>query len=442
MSLERTELRLGFIALNDCAPLVIAREKGFFEAEGLSVDLSREASWANIRDKVAMGALDGAHMLGPMPLAVRLGVCGEPAKMIAPMSLNLNGSASPFPRPWATRMRAADPEGMSARPRTARPLAKVIAARKAQGALLTFAVVFPFSVHNYELRYWLAEAGIDPDRDLRVVVTPPARMTARLTAGDLDGFCVGAPWNAQAVADGRGEIMAYAAELWRVGPDKVFGVTEAVADANPNTLGAVLRSLLRAAAWCDAPGHRAELAAILSHPRYVDAPEEVVARSLTGAPPYAPGEAGPDDQDYIIYHRYAANFPWRSHAVWYPDPDAALGPDTRGHRHGRRRRGRSIGRSVPGGRRGSWGRRRRWWTRRWRGCTPRRGPWTRPRPRSPWPPTCFSTADGSTRPSRNAMRPGSRSADSAAEAVRTPIPCAVQREQSHNQRAECPNRPA
>ena len=116
MSLERTELRLGFIALNDCAPLVIAREKGFFEAEGLSVDLSREASWANSRDKVAMGALDGAHMLGPMPLAVRLGVCGEPAKMIAPMSLNLNGSAITVSTALGDAMRAADPEGMSARP--------------------------------------------------------------------------------------------------------------------------------------------------------------------------------------------------------------------------------------------------------------------------------------------------------------------------------------
>jgi two-component system, oxyanion-binding sensor len=153
MSLERTDLRLGFIALNDCAPLVVAREKGFFEQQGLSVDLSREASWANIRDKVTMGALDGAHMLAPMPLAVGLGVCGEPARMIAPMSLNLNGSAVTVSTALAEAMRAEDPQGMAARPRTARPLAQVIAARRAQGApLLTFAVVFPFSVHNYELR--------------------------------------------------------------------------------------------------------------------------------------------------------------------------------------------------------------------------------------------------------------------------------------------------
>lgn len=318
MSPERTQLRLGFIALNDCAPLVVAREKGFFEAEGLSVDLSREASWANIRDKVAMGALDGAHMLAPMPLAVRLGVCGEPARMIAPMSLNLNGSAITVSTALADAMRVADAPGMTVRPRTARPLAEVVAERKARGLpLLTFAVVFPFSVHNYELRYWLAEAGLDPDRDLRIVVTPPARMAARLAAGDIDGFCVGAPWNALAVAEGYGEIIIYAAELWGVGPDKVFGLTERFAERHPLTVGATLRALIRAAAWSDEPGNRVELAAILAHSRYVDAPEEVIARSLTGAPPYALGEPGPDHQDYIIYHRYAASFPWRSHAVWF-----------------------------------------------------------------------------------------------------------------------------
>lgn len=311
MSLERTELRLGFIALNDCAPLVVAREKGFFEQQGLAVELSREASWANIRDKVAMGALDGAHMLAPMPLAVGLGVCGEPTRMIAPMSLNLNGSAITVSTALAEAMRAEDAAGMAARPRTARPLAKVIAERRAQDAPpLTFAVVFPFSVHNYELRYWMAEAGIDPDRDLKIVVTPPARMAARLASGDIDGFCVGAPWNALAVADGHGEIMVYAAELWRVGPDKVFGLTEAFAQRHPETLRATLRALMSAAAWADESGNRPELASILAHERYVDAPEAVVGRSLVGA-------RAPEDEDDIIYHRYAASFPWRSHAVWF-----------------------------------------------------------------------------------------------------------------------------
>lgn len=318
MSLERTHLRLGFIALNDCAPLVVAREKGFFEGEGLSVDLSREVSWANIRDKVAMGALDGAHMLAPLPLAVNLGISGEPTQMIAPMSLSLNGSAITVSSVLANAMRAADPEAMARRPRQATALAKVIAERKAAGQPpLTFAVVFPVSVHNYLLRYWLGAAGIDPDADVRIVVAPPARMAERLASGDIDGFCVGAPWNALAVKQGVGEIMLYATELWRVGPDKVYGVTRAWADHNPETLTAVLRALIQAAAWADEPDNRGELAAILAHSRYVDAPEDVVGSSLLGSPAYAQGEPGPDGHDYISYHRYAASFPWRSHAVWF-----------------------------------------------------------------------------------------------------------------------------
>jgi nitrate/nitrite transport system substrate-binding protein len=194
----------------------------------------------------------------------------------------------------------------------------VIAERRAAGRPpLTFAVVFPFSMHSYELRYWLAAAGIDPDADVRIVVTPPPRMAERLANGDIDGFCVSAPWNALSVADGAGEIMIYSAELWQVGPDKVFGVTQAWAERRPETLTALLRALIQAAAWADEPANRGELAAILAHPRYVDAPEAVVASALLGSPPYAPGEQGSDSHDYINYHRYAASFPWRSHAVWF-----------------------------------------------------------------------------------------------------------------------------
>lgn len=311
----RTDLRLGFIALSDCAPLVIAREKGFFESEGLSVELSREVSWANIRDKVAMGALDGAHMLAPLPLAVNLGVSGEQTQMIAPLSLNLNGSAITVSKTLAGVMRAAAPEAMAARPRLAGAMRQIIAERAAAGAPpLTFAVVFPFSIHNYQLRYWLAAGGIDPDRDVRIVVTPPARMTARLARGDIDGFCVGAPWGAKAVADDHGETLIHAAEIWKAGPDKVFGLTQAWAERHPETLGAILRALIRAGAWADVPENRRELASILSHPRYVDAPEQVVARSLPGL---SAGATPIESADDIIYHRFAAGFPWRSHAVWF-----------------------------------------------------------------------------------------------------------------------------
>lgn len=298
-------LRLGFIALNDCAPLAVAREKGFFDAEGLAVDLSREVSWANIRDKVTMGALDGAHMLAPLPLAVNLGVCGEPSRLIAPMSLNQNGSAVTISVALAAQMREMAPEAMAARPRRASALAKVIEARRARGEPpLRFAVVFPFSAHNYQLRYWLAEAGVDPDRDVRIVVTPPARMSERLALGDIDGFCVSQPWNALSEASGVGEVLIEACEFWGASPDKVFGVTQAWAERRPEELGAVLRALIKAAAWADEDSNRAELASILAHPIYVDAPEEAVLAGLGG------------DKD-LRFSRGLASFPWRSHAVWF-----------------------------------------------------------------------------------------------------------------------------
>ncbi len=318
MNLERSDLRLGFIPLNDAAPLIAAKERGFFEREGLDVTLAREASWANIRDKVSVGLLDGAHMLGPLPIACSLGLSGPATPMITPFSLNLNGSAVTVSKALAEAMRAADPEAMARRPRTARPLRAVIEARRAAGEPpLTFAVVFPFSMHNYELRYWLAEAGIDPDRDLRLVITPPPRMAARLASGEIDGFCVTAPWNALAVAQGTGEIVIFASEIWRVGPDKVLGLTTAWAERHPQTLQALLRALLQAAVWCDAPANRAELGAILAAPQYLDTPVEVISQSLVGAPAYAQDAPGEPSLDYIIYHRYAASFPWRSHAVWF-----------------------------------------------------------------------------------------------------------------------------
>lgn len=315
---ERQDLRLGFIALNDCAPLVAAKELGFFATEGLEVTLHREASWANIRDKVAVGALDGGHMLGPMTLAASMGVGGERTPMTVPLSLNLNGSAVTVSAALAQALREIDPEGMAGRPLTARPLARLIKARQAlRQEPLTFAVVFPYSMHNYELRYWLATAGIDPDRDVRLVVTPPPRMAERLRKGEIDGFCVTAPWNALAVSEGTGEILVYASELWRTGPDKVFGVTREWGARHPAALQAVIRAVLRGAAWADEAGNRPALAGLLARPEYVDAPEGVIAQSLVGSPDYSQAAPGSPSLDYLIYHRYAASFPWRSHALWF-----------------------------------------------------------------------------------------------------------------------------
>ncbi|HEX5377962.1 MAG TPA: CmpA/NrtA family ABC transporter substrate-binding protein [Phenylobacterium sp.] len=296
-------LNLGFIPLTDCAPLIVAQAKGLFADEGLDVALSREASWATIRDKVAVGALDGAHMLAPMAIAATLGAGGDPVAMVAPLALNRNGSAITVSVALAQAMRQADPTAMAEGPVTARALAKVIARRRAGGApLLTFAVVFPYSIHNYALRYWMAQGGVDPDRDIRLVVIPPPRMAEQLAAGVIDGFCVGAPWNAVAVSEGVGELLIRASDFWRGGPDKVFGMTRSWADANPDALQSALRALIAAAAWADAPANRDELVTLLARPEYVGVAPEAIAWALT---------------DEIVFHAGDAGFPWRSHAAWF-----------------------------------------------------------------------------------------------------------------------------
>jgi NitT/TauT family transport system ATP-binding protein/nitrate/nitrite transport system substrate-binding protein len=297
-------LKLGFIALTDCASLVVARELGLFEAEGLDVTLSREASWANIRDKVASGALDGAHMLAPMALACALGAGGAGAPMIAPLSLNANGSSITLSKRIAEQLRSLG--GDDGVPRTAHALKRLIDRRAATGeGPLTFAVVFPFSIHNYLLRYWLADAGIDPDRDVRLTVVPPPRVAARMLAGEVDGFCAGAPWGAVVEAAGAGEIWAQGSKLWRGAPDKVLGVTAAFAGRRPDTLQALLRALIRAAMWSDQPGNREALAEMLARPAYVDAPVAALRRALTQPEAFA-----------FQFHAEDAGYPRRPHALW------------------------------------------------------------------------------------------------------------------------------
>ena len=190
--LEKRELTLGFIPLTDCAPLVVAKEKGYFEQYGLDVALSKETSWANIRDKVSIGILDGAQMLAGMPIAMSLGICPMAKPMVTALSMDLNGNAITVSNELFNRMQEIDPKGMAERPISARALKRVIEADKAAGQEpLTFAMVFPFSSHNYELRYWMAAAGIDPDKDVRLVVVPPPQMVGNLEKGAIDGYCVG-----------------------------------------------------------------------------------------------------------------------------------------------------------------------------------------------------------------------------------------------------------
>jgi two-component system, oxyanion-binding sensor len=317
-SLEKRELTLGFIPLTDCAPLVVAREHGYFEKYGLQVSLSKETSWANIRDKVAIGVLDGAQMLAPMPIAMTLGLGPIHKPMVTALSMDLNGNAITVSSALYKSMCEHDSKAMSNRETTAIALRKVVDARSKKGDRpLTFAVVFPFSSHNYELRYWMAAVGIKPDRDVSIIVTPPSQMVEQLENGLIDGYCVGDPWNSLAVKKGLGHTLITKYEIWNNSPEKVFGVTQEWASQHPNTHHALLLALLEASRWVDEPANRAEVAAMIAPGVYVNAPESVVRMSMAGTYQYSPGTLSRALPDFNVFHRYAANFPWRSHASWF-----------------------------------------------------------------------------------------------------------------------------
>lgn len=277
-------LKLGFVPLSDAAGLIVAKALGFFTDEGLEVALSREASWATVRDKLAVGALDGAHMLAPMALAQTLGVGSEATAMVAPLALAAGASAVTV----STRL------GLGADPSATGLAALVAQRREMEASPLTFSAVFPFSTHNYLLRLWMAQAGVDPDRDVRLTIAPPPRMADLLAGGVIEGFCAGEPWNAVAVHAGVGTVAARAADIAPAAPDKVFGTTHAWAEANPETLQAVLRALLRGLQWADAPENRRTLATLLSEPDHVGIAPDAMAAGLRHISFHRDGAARPD----------------------------------------------------------------------------------------------------------------------------------------------------
>ena len=321
--LERSKVTLGIIPLVDCAPIVLAEELGAFERHGLEVEICREASWATIRDKVALGLLDAAQMLAPMPLASTLGIDGISVPMVAAMTLDLNGNAITLSQSLWREIEEAAPELTGENlaigtPLDARALAAVVRRRAAAGRPpLALASVFPFSSHNYLLRLWLAAGGMDPDRDVRLSVVPPPHTVAHLSGGVIDGYCVGEPWNQQAVSVGIGRIAVTGHQIWKAMPEKVLGTTESWAQCHPKTLIALIKALIEACAWLDEPANRREAARVLASPRYVNAPVEVIERSMSGGYLFAQDGVPVALPDFHIFHRQAANFPWRSHADWF-----------------------------------------------------------------------------------------------------------------------------
>ncbi len=276
-------------------------------------------SWAAIRDKLSYGVYDAAHLLAGIPLAARLGLGGMPSQRIAvPMALGRGGNAITVSTRLYQRMLEADPAAMHGpRGLSARALKKVIDEDRAAGRpIMSFATVFPYSSHNYELRYWMAAGGIDPDKDVNIGVIAPPRMFDSLRNGWVDGYCVGEPWNQRAVFHGDGVIVALKEDIWARSPEKVLGVREDWVQSNPDTVDALVRALVRSAEWADQPENRTELAQLLSGENHVGASFDILRASLLGRPVLKPGDNPIEAPDRHVFYRYTATFPWLSQGAW------------------------------------------------------------------------------------------------------------------------------
>lgn len=335
---EQTELVFGFIKLTDMAPLAVAHEKGYFAEEGLDVLLEAQSNWNQVVQGVIDGTLDGAHMLAPQPLAARIGYGGIQGDLIVPLSLDLNGNAITVSNSvWEAMGEhiARDDGGKPLHPIKADALKPVVDAYNARGEAFKLGMVFPVSTHNYELRYWLAAGGIHPglydaskldaksrtgwiDAAARLYVTPPPQMPRQLADGKIYGYCVGEPWNQQAVASGVGVPVVTDHDIWKFNPEKVFGLSATFAEENPNTTVRIVRALLRAGKWLDENdnANRPEAVALLAKPEYVGAAPEVLASSMTGTFEYEKGDTRPAP-DFNVFFRHFATYPYYSDGVWF-----------------------------------------------------------------------------------------------------------------------------
>jgi NitT/TauT family transport system ATP-binding protein len=312
MSAER--FRIGFLPLVDAALPILAHELGFAAREGVEIELVRDMTWATVRDRLLYGHTDAAHMIAPLAIATALGRDRPAVPVAVPFVLGLNGNAVTFSAALAKAVGLGEALGDPAEVGAA--LKEVAAARRAAGKPLRFGVVHRYSSHNYMLRYWLAGVGIRPDADVEIVVTSPPFAADALGAGEVDGICVGEPWNSIAVDRGVGQIALATAQIWRRGVEKVLALREALVAERREAVEALVRALHAAAAHFVTPDTAGDSAAILSRPEYLGAPQEAVLRAITDHIRVVPGGEPIHYPDFMFQYREAANFPWRSQAAW------------------------------------------------------------------------------------------------------------------------------
>jgi nitrate/nitrite transport system substrate-binding protein len=303
---ETRTLRFGIIALTDCSPIVMAHELGYFKQFGIDSIISKEASWAVIRDKLSIGDNQATHMLIGMPLASTMGLAGSPVKpMIIPWLLNRNGQAITLSSQFK-----------QAGVKTAKEVKPFVDKAKAAGTPMTFAMTFPPGTHAMWIRYWLASGGIHPDKDVSLITIPPAQMVANMKVGKMDGFCVGEPWNNRAIADGIGYTVVTTQQIWRDHPEKVCAFTEEFALKNPKTVKAVLKALHLASVHLDNLDNRAKAAEVVARPTYINCPPEIILQRLLGQYEYGDGRKE-QDKYYMIFSNRDCNYPQRAFGLWW-----------------------------------------------------------------------------------------------------------------------------
>ena len=303
---ETAQMNFGMIALTDCSPIVIAHEKGLFKKYGIESKVSKLANWAAIRDALANGETQGTHMLLGMPIASTMGLLGSrKMEMVIPWLMNRNGQAISLKTAWKGKI-AGDAGGLKPE----------VDAAKAAGAPLTFAMTFPPGTHAMWIRYWLGAGGIHPDKDVSLIVVPPAQMISNMKVGKMDGYCVGEPWNARAVTEGIGYTAITTQEIWPDHPEKVCAFTKEFSEKNPKTVKACLKALHEASVWLDDLGNRPEQCEIVSRATYINCPKELILGRLLGEYDYGDGRSKKDDF-YMHFSKRNCNYPQPKYAMWW-----------------------------------------------------------------------------------------------------------------------------